>query len=153
MWRSFFLALGIFSIILGAQSLVVEHFMTADTRKFPRLIYPENGQGGYLQQSPLQQSSGYNPYQNSLYQRENSYGLYSNFDPALQDNRFGNRPLFQQASYGNAGYGQAGFFQGRPTSFRNRIIYTKDWMPWSLIAVGSVIVLYTTSLRRKSDVE
>ncbi len=94
MWRSLFLALGIFSLILGGETLVVDKYLMADGRKIPRII-----KGG----SPSQMGSP-----------------------------------FQQVGY-------SGNVQ-RPNNGPNRVVQTKDWMPWSLLATGAIIVLYTYSL-------
>lgn len=47
MWRAFFLALGIYACIFGAECLVVENFVFAG----------ENGSAGHSGQGPLFQSS------------------------------------------------------------------------------------------------
>jgi hypothetical protein len=38
MWKSFFWALGIFFLIAGGETLVVEKFVMADSRSIPRLV-------------------------------------------------------------------------------------------------------------------
>ena len=38
MWKSFFWALGIFFLIAGGETLVVEKFIMADSRSIPRLV-------------------------------------------------------------------------------------------------------------------
>lgn len=104
MWRSLFLALGIFSLILGAETLVVDKYIMADSRRLPRLI---NG-------SANRSRTPANPYyQQAGYQR------FPNNQQNLQ----------------------------RPA----RIVQTKDWMPWSLLATGAIIVLYTYSLPNRGD--
>lgn len=100
MWRSLFLALGIFSLILGGETLVVDKYLMADSRKLPRII-----QG--------------NPQQ-------------------------ANNP-FQQVGYQN--------LTGQVSRTPNRVVQTKDWMPWSLLATGAIIVLYTYSLPLRGQSE
>lgn len=108
MWRSLFLALGIFSLILGAETLVVDKFLMSDSRKLPKIISGSSASGApaNLYQQVGYQNTNYNGFQNG------------------------------QAVLGSNG-------QNRP---RSRIVQTKDWMPWSLLATGAVIVLYTYSL-------
>lgn len=100
MWRSLFLALGIFSLILGAETLVVDKYLMADGQKLPRIIKGSQGQI--------------------------------------------NSP-FQQAGYQN--------YAGPAPRSPNRVVQTKDWMPWSLLATGTIIVLYTYSLPLRGQSE
>lgn len=44
MWKSFFLALGIFLLILGGETLVVDNFVMADGRRVPRIVSGPNYQ-------------------------------------------------------------------------------------------------------------
>jgi hypothetical protein len=41
MWKSFFLASGIFLMVLGAESLIVEKFSLTDSRRLSRLVSPD----------------------------------------------------------------------------------------------------------------
>jgi len=109
MWRSLFLALGIFSLILGAETLVVDKFRMSDGRKLPRIL---NGQ--------------------------NNLGL--NTGNSIQPNSTGG--YYQQASYSPYTATAAAPIK------KSRIVQTRDWMPWSLLATGAIIVLYTYSLPR-----
>jgi len=109
MWRSLFLAIGIFSLILGGETLVVDKYTMASGRKLPQLA-----------------------------NRLTNTGLNSGFP--IQQNSTGG--FYQQAGFQpNARNGQVG-------PFRPRVVQTKDWMPWSLLATGAIIVLYTYSLPR-----
>lgn len=47
MWKSFFLAVGIFLLILGVETLVVDKFIMANGKAIPRLV---NGNAGSAQQ-------------------------------------------------------------------------------------------------------
>jgi len=59
-----------------------------------------------------------------------------------QNGAFQNNP-FQQASFGTPNP------VGKPTP---TVLYTpKDWMPWSLLAVGSIVVIYTFTIPRRSS--
>ena len=106
MWRSLFLALGIFSLILGAETLIVDKFIMT---------------GGRLRKITSAPADGLNP---GLSAQTNLNGGY-----------------YQQASYQPYTATIA-----RPQNNASRIVQTKDWMPWSLLAAGALIVLYTYSL-------
>lgn len=101
MWRSLFLALGIFSLILGGETLVVDKYLMADGRKLPRII---KGSAPNQMNSPFQQVS---------------YPTYS----------------------------------AQANNVSSRVVQTKDWMPWSLLATGAIIVLYTYSLPARGQSE
>lgn len=63
----------------------------------------------------------------------------ANTTNARNANPYGGSP-FQQASY------------GRPVAKKPAptFLYTpKDWMPWSLLAVGTVVVIYTFTIPRR----
>ena len=47
------------------------------------------------------------------------------------------------SAYRNAGYSNPQNTQARVAK---RVYQTREWMPWSLLAAGSIIVLYTYSL-------
>ncbi len=110
MLRSVFFAVGIFLLILGVQSLIVDKIVMTNRSQLPQFIAGNSnlGQRGSLARignSPFRTAGYRGPFKN----------LYSNAD-------------------------QNGF-----DGFK-RIYQTKDWMPWSLLAAGTVIVLYTYSL-------
>lgn len=44
MWKSFFLSIGIFLIVLGAETLVIDKFVMADGKRVPRLVSGSNYQ-------------------------------------------------------------------------------------------------------------
>ena len=48
--------------------------------------------------------------------------------------------LFQTASY-----------QTGSTRLPTRTFPTKEWMPWSLLAAGAIVVIYTYSIPRRSS--
>ena len=53
--------------------------------------------------------------------------------------------------YGNSSYGSQ-FGQSTPATSTIKPVYqTRDWMPWSLLAGGTIIVLYTYSMGRRSE--
>ena len=96
MFRSILMAVGIFLLILGGESLIVDKVVITESRRISKMI-----DGNRYSNS--------NPFQNAGYQQQNYYG---------QSVASGPRKSYQ----------------------------TKDWMPWSLLAAGSIIVLYTYSL-------
>ena len=109
MWRSLFLALGIFSIALGAETLVVDKFLMAESKRLPRVLSGNPNATTSYTNSTNNYQAGYNGYQAPQVQA-----------PQARD-------------------------------IRSRIVQTKDWMPWSLLAAGSIIVLYTYSLPNRGS--
>lgn len=97
MFRSLIFAIGIFLLILGAQTLVVDRWVLAND-------------------SPL--------------------------TTAVNDPGYYNRSTFRPAGYST--------YSGvTPQTFGPRRVYqTREWMPWSLLAAGTIIVLYTYSSGR-----
>ena len=104
MLRSVMLAIGIFLLILGGESLIVDKVVVTKSKKITRII---DGNGGL------------------------------------------NTP-FQNASYRNSNYYQNSFQNARSQQPKQRTYQTKEWMPWSLLAAGTIVVLYSYSLPRKS---
>lgn len=119
MWRSLFLALGIFSLILGLETLVVDKFAMGGGRPLPQIINRDAG-SGLNAGLPVQNSTG-NFYQQAGYQ---PYGTTSGYQP------YGTTPGTP------------------PKPIATRVVQTRDWMPWSLLGAGALIVLYTHSLPR-----
>ena len=105
MWRSLFLALGIFSLILGAETLIVDKFIMSNGR----LTKITTGPNGVNSRLPVQTNS------NGVYYQQAGYQSYTAAAP-------------------------------QPPSLASRVVQTRDWMPWSLLATGAIIVLYTYSL-------
>lgn len=107
MFRSLFFAVGIFLLIFGAQTLVVDKWIMSyeiPTQQFG------------------QTSANRTPYQNASYAYR-GVGSY-------RSNNYYNQSV------------------GSPTV--KRVYRTKEWMPWSLLAAGTVIVLYSVSTRPSS---
>lgn len=94
MWKSLFLAVGTFMIILGVETLLVDKFVMADGRRIPRLVN-------------------------------------------------GNSTPFSSAGFSGPGRS----FATAP----RREVQTKDWLPWSLLAAGTITVMYTCSVYSKSS--
>ena len=104
MLRSISLAIGVFLLILGGQSLIVDKIVMAEARQLPKAISGSRYPNG---------ANGNNVFRNAGYQQ----------------------PYYQNVSSGVANLRQP-----------KRVFQTKEWMPWSLLAAGTIIVLYTYSL-------
>ena len=123
MVRSVFLALGIFLLILGAQTLIVDKWIMSRESHFGP------GQTGAQAQAGRAYNNNSNPYRSASYPyRSASYRTGSN--------RFGNRNYYNQVD------------QNQNSNTFKRVYQTRDWMPWSLLAAGTIIVLYTFSTGR-----
>lgn len=172
MWRSLFLALGVFSIILGLETMFVEQVAMTTVRRYPKFLSSKSGdiaiQNGA---NPVfdRPFSGNNPA--PIFKTpSNTYGSqYPGTQSGAFNRLFGgsnsqpqNRPGFGLAGFSNKSV--ASDYEGgiasaikSPTitadvparTTTKRVIYTKDWMPWSLMAAGTVIVLYTYTLPRR----
>lgn len=101
MIRSILMALGIFLLILGVESLLVD-----------KVVVKRSSSPGVVKQEKQETS----PFQNAGYQS----GSY--YQPAPQ-----------------------------PKSEVKRSYHTREWMPWSLLAAGTITVLYTYSLAHSSS--
>lgn len=140
MWRSFFFAVGVMLIILGFECLIADRFEISRSARIPNFV----ARMFETTDSP----------KNSV---SNSNG--SLFQPSRFNNPF-NR---NQASSGNlrepakrpfslAGWG-SGQNRSENTYLRpgrgTRIVYTREWMPWSLLAAGTLVVLYTKASKNR----
>jgi hypothetical protein len=168
MWRAFFFAVGTMLIILGLECLVTERFVVQGAR-IPGFVakvldgaskQPGSGPHG-SNQSPAQTASSFGPSRLN----DNFAGPYQ---PA--GNYYGGVPSSSQGSNANPQFSLAGFgkqqsttapatppWQGvgrQPNSgstrVQSRVIQPKDWMPWSLLAAGSLVVLYTNTTAQRS---
>ena len=52
--------------------------------------------------------------------------------------------------YGGSFYNASFPRSGLNGSLRNRVFKPRDWMPWSLLAAGAVLVIYTVSLPKRA---
>lgn len=137
MWRAFFYACGIMLIILGMECILVGRFMISKESAINRVARKFLGsEVGSAAQSPVGLANGYG-------------SASSSFGPS----RFGDNPFStasNQRSQFNSPFNLAGQRSGAPmvaNSKIGRIVHTEDWMPWSLIAAGTIVTLYTHSLR------
>jgi hypothetical protein len=142
MWRAFFYAAGLMLIILGVECIVVGRFRLSPDSSFNKLARKVWGESqetvsGQPDNRILARGFGSNP---------------SQFGPS----RFNNDPFFNVSN--NLKQNTEAAFnlprQGIPTTKSGRgekTITTEDWMPWSLIAAGAIISLYTQSLNRNQE--
>lgn len=142
MWRAFFLAVGTMLIILGLQCLVVDQFTVSQEGKLAKLANkvvdiieapPEKPAAGGDVNFPLADRGGVqSPYGPSRFQDP--------FAPSA-GTAGGSNPTFGLAGFRNGNDAAAGPKKVRKT----RKVPTRDWMPWSLLAAGTIVVLYTKS--------
>jgi hypothetical protein len=136
MWRAFFYACGIMLIILGIECIVIGRFVVSNESTITRVarkifgseIMSSNPATVGLANGYGSSTSGYGPsrFNDSPFSMaSNERGLANPFNLASQ--RSGS-PALTSAKPG-------------------RIFNTEDWMPWSLIAAGTIVTLYTHSLR------
>ena len=67
--------------------------------------------------------------------------------PAKPQATANSNPGFQFASFPSQST------QTNQVKSKYRMVPSKEWMPWSLLAAGTVIVIYTFSLPRRSKAE
>ena len=68
---------------------------------------------------------------------------------ATDNSGYRNGSVFSNNGYQGAGsspYQNVGYRAPIQNQNPNRLIRTKEWMPWSLLATGAIIVMYTLSL-------
>lgn len=161
MWRAFFFAVGTMLIILGVECLVVERFVVQRAR-IPAAV------AKVLDGTSKKVEPGGNIAQALSPSNQNPGSASSSFGPSRFSDNFSNPggyyggvPSSRQSSNPNSGFSLAGFGQQStgiapltearrnasqsPSSTRIRIIQPKDWMPWSLLAAGTLVVLYTNT--------
>ena len=177
MWRSFFLAVGIGLMLLGAEALVFERVVINESAKLPKFLNGlfekdhldsfENsnyllGQGNpalrnsaetHLQRVPYSSASRFGPSRFSGPRSGNYGGGRIDLSRSGLNSNGSQTPNAFPVSFPNA-VNSAG--SGRAVGSRQRIggprtILTKDWMPWSLLAAGAIIFLYTSSHGRSRN--
>ena len=178
MWRALFLAIGVMLIILGIECTVVGRFRISQDANLPLAIekmLAGEGWGSDSYRGNLADSDGNMGAMPSRYasnvappQPIQGYGGMPTVSSQYGPSRFSSGPFGndQFSSFGangtnpspNSQFSLTGF-GSRPAPDANteltqkrggnfRLIETKDWMPWSLIAAGTIIVLYTKSIGR-----
>ncbi len=168
MWRSFFFAVGTMLIILGAQCIIVGEFSVSNDSSIAEIgkriirtgqntlagneIAVETQPDRFSAEPNFLRGFGGQPG-GTASQRNSTYG-----ESRMAGNRFGNDQFFNAlptSSNGNSPFRLPGQRNSTlPTqavsqpiglSARPKVIRTEDWMPWSLIAAGTIVVLYTKS--------
>ena len=144
MWRPFFMALGIFSILLGLQSLVIDQFLITTSRRIPQVVNNVNSQ--FRGANGLTGLSNRSTYQTAVPGvGQSAYGpsRYNQVRTPILANRpaVSNSPQYQLAGYGRSNGQPIQVTPSSPVPFR--VIQTRDWMPWCFLAAGTVIVLYS----------
>lgn len=143
MWRAFFYASGIMLIILGVECIVIGRFRVAPEAGFTKLAQKAWGNFDSSFASDDGEGRAF----------PNAQGpLRSQFGPS----RFNNDPFFNASS--NLAQSRENSFNlpnhtgvgGSQVGKKPKTITTEDWMPWSLIAAGAIISLYTRSLNRNT---
>lgn len=173
MWRSFFFAVGIGLMVLGAEALVFERIVINRSAKLPKFL---NGlyEKGISDSFALSDSTQIQPFSAQV-QPPNKSGFPFGSQSSAAGSQFG-PSRFSGPQYGNYGGGRVDLSRSGLTTNRNqtagptaypvsfgspsaeaisggttgpryvpRTIVTKDWMPWSLLAAGAIIFLYTSS--------
>ena len=163
MWRAFFFAVGIMLIITGLECLVTQQFvihgaqvpnfvaaMLFDEPTDTNITPPDDGmpmaQSGYSGSPPATRNTG--------------FGASSFNDPYQTENNFRKQNGNQRSDFSLAGFGKRRTenapmaepkVKGRNQttligSDETGIFRPQDWLPWSLLAAGALVVLYTNSL-------
>ena len=118
MFRSIFFAVGIFLLLLGGQSLLVDKLIVSNRATVPKFL---NGN----QQGQVAAPFGQLPNANVPFGQSGFRG--------------GQQPYYSQASA----------LRNAPAQVRRQRVYqTREWMPWSLLAAGAVVIMYSASMGR-----
>ena len=117
MFRSIFFAVGIFLLLLGGQSLLVDKLIVSNRASVPKFLN-RNQQGQVA--NPFGQQPAVAPYGQSGF-------------------RGVQQPYYSQASALRNAPAQAK---------RQRVYQTREWMPWSLLAAGAIVIMYSASMGR-----
>ena len=161
MWRALFIAVGFILVIVGLECMVVNRFMVAKEARVPEFLTKMMSEDTGFPATKLAANQGRNispnvaPPQNY----NQGYGTGANASQYGQSRlatKYGNGGWFGSQSgnsnpnsqFSLAGYGSRNTATGGSSanSRAGKILYTQEWMPWSLIAAGTIIVLYTKSL-------
>jgi len=149
MWRSFFMAVGVFLVLLGLETLVVDQFLMSNNRRIPEFITAKDGI--FANQPPGSLESNQNRFPRPFQALSNQQSTYG--PSRFQGTGFGRQSNYDLASFGRTTSSASGqnppAIQVSPSALTRpqRMIQTKDWMPWSLLAAGTLIVLYVHSTR------
>jgi len=169
MWRSLFYAVGIGLFSLGLEGLIFDNVLLHKNSRIQKVVQrvfsdrPNNGNAFGAQQQPNFGNPSQNqnfPFGNQSVASNQSRNLFGGGGARVGQNPqnragFGN---FSGLGNGNtqlAGYSanngpQGPAFGGNTAPLQRFVV--RHWMPWSLLASGAIIFLYTHSLdKRRSD--
>lgn len=153
-------------IILGIQCVLIGRFNVAEEASLSRVAkrflgglegnssseFPESGGSlnGFrdIPNSPLAGGYGGRPGQTSAYglsRFNDQRGGNDRFFPANNFNSNSGRMALANYSNPADSAGSTGPLRASVRSFK-----TEDWMPWSLIAAGAIVLIYTHSFERRS---
>lgn len=175
MWRALFYAIGSMTILLGVQSLAFEQVQLApgkDALQIVKRLLRDEGSGPVAAgagnaSSVVRSDDGQRVFQsasNSTFgpSRFPSGGfggttfsaapyrdLTSSGGLSIRSGQPSNVPRANLASYQTGARGTAAGATNAALK-PGRVIQSKDWMPWSLLAIGTVIMLYTRSFSSRS---
>jgi hypothetical protein len=143
MWRAFFYASGMMLIILGIECIVVGRFKISADSGLSRLAQKAWGNVDATIESDRAEARNL----------ASSYAAnQSQFGPS----RFNNDPFYNASSNLRQNRDNVFNLPNHNAATSNKLvkkprtITSEDWMPWSLIAAGAIITLYTKSLNRGS---
>lgn len=178
MWRALFFAVGCMTIFLGLQSLAFEQVQLAPGKDalqiVKRLLREDGARSGAVAVTPARVNSSVDG-QVFRTASDSSFGPSRFSNGGFGGTTFSAAPYRDLTQNQNNGLavrsGQsasiprvdlAGYqtraeqtrsqqsLGGTVTATAGRVIRSKDWMPWSLLAIGAVIVLYTRSFGIRS---
>lgn len=165
MWRAFFYAVGYMTIFVGFQSLAFERVQLAPGKDglqlIKQMLRDENSGSVAGSTQQLEFPSGLQVARNAS---ESSFG-----PSRFSSGGFGGSAFSASPYRGLPNGSGLGIGSGQPVnvprvdlaSYRSevsrnqavggsktlgRVIQSEEWMPWSLLAIGAVIVLYTRSV-------
>ena len=163
MWRAFFFAVGIMLIITGLECLVTQQFVIHGARVATFVA-------AMLFDSPSETNapapSASFPVAQNRYQaprpaaRNSGFGSSSFGDPYQTEGNYRRQNGNQRSDFSLAGFGQRRNEiapMAKPEVKRQNqttligpdktgVFRPQDWLPWSLLAAGTLVVLYTNSL-------
>ena len=179
MWRALFYAIGSMTILLGIQSLAFEQVQMApgkDALQIVKRLLRDGDGGGSGALAPVRVDVPNNLGNNQPFRTasDSSFGpsrfsnggfggttfsaapyrdLTTNNGLGIGSGQSTAVPRAQLASYQTRSAQVGGTTQvggtGGPLLSPGRVIRSKDWMPWSLLAIGALIILYTRSVGRR----
>lgn len=174
MWRAFFLAIGVILIIGGLECMVVSRFILTEEARIPnfvsKIMGDESSPGNRPQTASVPFSPNVAPPQ--FIGNRSGYGgtpgSMSKYGPSKFAGQYGNDQFTNLSAsapnvynpkanqpFSLAGYGTPTSQGPQPTNPPTigpvKILHTKDWMPWSMIAAGVIVVLYTNTQSRRHD--